>query len=330
MSLHPQALILSEFFSALHPQRGWPYDRNVTADEFIEILKREEGISPIWMALGQNISEVLVDLDAEKAKKKGFLNRPTILFIALRFLSENPEALFEEIIDNVSRYAAQPLRSHFLQLFDWLAERYEKSFWIERSGMSTNTFRQIRRTFPDARFVHIHRDGAETALSIKEHVSAALIVNYHFYSPSDEELRKSMDLSIPSSENPMMQRLENSMPVEKFGEYWSYSLALAYRELPYLNPGQLHEVRFEDLMENPRQVLTAIAEFFELPHDADWVEQAVSKVRNVPTRVESLSAAERERLEQACHLGSLLVNRDEGQSAADTTTATLAQWLKDL
>ncbi|MGE0386221.1 MAG: sulfotransferase [Gammaproteobacteria bacterium] len=329
IAMHPRTMVLSEFFTALDPARGWPHDRDIDAAEFAAILAREDGIGPAYMAQNRSIGEVLVDLEAEKAAHAGFLNRPTIQFIAMPFLApSDPLGLYQGLVSQVRTQPRQSLRTHFQGAIGWLQRRQGKDAWVERSGLSTNTFRAIRRTFPDARFVHIHRDGAESALSMLNHVHMRLMVSYHFDPPTGDELRRTLDLSLPPADNPLVQRLEHPLPAERFGEYWSWSLALTYRELPYLPPDQLHEVRFEDLMANPRGVLEGIEGFLELPAAGrEWIDAAVARVRQVPTRANLLDPQARERLEAACRPGNILLGRDPGACAGDAANQRLVELL---
>ncbi len=323
LSHHPDVMVLSEFFRGLDPAQGWPSRRDVPAEEFIRILGREDGISPVYMAHDRNIGEVLIDVERERRKRPGYLAKPIITFIALRFLSEDPDALFDEIVALVGSYPPQPLRRHFLALFAWLQARFGKSLWIERSGLSTSIFRQIREVFPDGKFVHIHRDGMETALSMRNHLNMAVNASYHAQPPTEAELRETIDLGVPAERNPMLRRVEHPLPVEKYAEYWLHSLVMAYRELRHLRPEQWLEIRYEELVDSPRETLRRVAGFFALPPGGQWLDAAVEKVRKSPPRAARLPAEERRRLRAACWLGEVLTGRDEGVSPADIANGRL-------
>src|SRR6056297_2440082 len=222
MSLHPDVMVLSEFFRALDPAQGWPSDRkDLRPDEFINILSREDGVSPIYMAHGDTINEVLIDVEEERKKHRGYITKPIISFIALRFLSEDPDALFDEIVEEVRTYPPQPLRAYLQRLIHWLQEKFDKPHWIERSGLSTNIFRHIREIFPDGKYVHIHRDGLETALSMRNHPSMAAYASYNANPPTEDELKRTVDLNIPTEVNPLMRRIKLKLPVEAYADFWS-------------------------------------------------------------------------------------------------------------
>lgn len=324
MSLHPDVMVLSEFFRGLDPAQGWPSDReDVRPDEFIEILSREDGVSPIYMAHGHTISETLIDVEEERNKHRGYISKPTISFIALRFLSDDPDALFDEIVEQVKTYPPQPLRDYFQRLIHWLLEKFDKPQWIERSGLSTNIFRHLREIFPDGKYVHIHRDGLETALSMRNHLSMAAYASYNADPPTEEELKRTVDLNIPTDENPLMCRIKHKLPVEVYADFWLHSLVMAYREFKYLRPEQLLEIRYEELVENPRVTLTRVAGFFELVEDEEWLDTAVKDIKMASPRASQLGEEEMQRLKKACWLGHILTGRDAGDSPADIASGKL-------
>ena len=61
------------------------------------------------------------------------------------------------------------LAEQYLFLFDWLCGRLGRRVWVERSGGSLLFGRRLMGLFPEARVVHIHRDGRDTALSMSQH-----------------------------------------------------------------------------------------------------------------------------------------------------------------
>ena len=46
-------------------------------------------------------------------------------------------------------------------------ERCGRPCWVERSGSSIEYLEGLHAFFPEARFLHIHRDGPEAALSMR-------------------------------------------------------------------------------------------------------------------------------------------------------------------
>jgi hypothetical protein len=230
----------------------------------------------------------------------------------LRYFSEEPQALFKEIIDWALQQPTQPVEKHFAQLFALLEEKTGKTHMIERTAISTDYIPDLLRLFPDGRFLHIHRDGLETALSMFSHVHFKLLLSLLNDPPSREELESMVACSAPPEEDPILKRLANTPPVEAFGRYWSELIARFYSDFRMIPPERFMDLRTEDLIADPPGVLAKIQAFFELPENEDWLREASAMVKPVPTRADKLSEEDRKKLEAACHLGQVLLKRDTG------------------
>jgi hypothetical protein len=104
--------------------------------------------------------------------------------------------------------------------------------------------------------------------------------------------------------------VESVPEVEWFGRYWTDQLVNGFAALPDLDRDQYLEVRFEDLVTGPGAIIDEIATFFELPRDDAFADRAAALVRGVPpTRFESLSEDEQDRLRAACDSGMRLLRR---------------------
>jgi len=227
----------------------------------------------------------------------------------LHYFSNEPQALFEEIIAWASKQPTQPVEKHYAQLFAFLEGRTGKTHWIERTAASAEWVPEYLRCFPDARILHIHRDGPETALSMFHHVHFKLTVSLIEDPPSREELETMLACSAPVEEDPVLKRIENAPPLEAFGRFWSEIIARLYSNIQMIPPERFMEVRSEDLVADPASVLAKIQVFFELPENEDWLREASAIVEPVPSRADQLPEEERRKLEAACHWGQVLLKR---------------------
>lgn len=309
---HPQALVLSEFFGGLDMINRFRED-DVSGAELARILSRDMELAHFWKVRSQHIKEILVDRGALAAKWNGHI--PVLLEIALPALTSDPEPLFDAMIAWARAQPDQPLRRHYPELFQWLMARLGRSLWIERSGASFEFLDGLLRTFPEARFVHIHRDGPEAAMSMLNHAHFRQIVSYHCDPPSDEEVRRTaLELDPPESD-PFRKRVEGPQDVRRFADYWSFCIARGYSVMPQIRPERLLDVRFEDLLADPSAVLRKIAVFFTMPEDDGWIERAIGKIRGeVGARVPDLTPDERRALDEGCYYGQLLLRRNTAPS----------------
>lgn len=64
----------------------------------------------------------------------------------------------------------------YQKLFQWLAKTFKRVLWVERSGGSLRSVEQLITHFPDARFVHLVRDGRDCAISMSHHYGFRMVV----------------------------------------------------------------------------------------------------------------------------------------------------------
>jgi hypothetical protein len=233
---------------------------------------------------------------------------PYVAGACLPRLSADPDALLDELVAFANAQSEAPPARHFERLFAWLAERHGRALWIERSGSSIEYLPALADAFPEARFVHLHRDGPETALSMREHHAYRLPISLLYRAPV-EGGRPATDFgpldfaAEPRPEDPISRILAARPPAEYFGRYWSDQLLRGLAARERLGARYL-AVRFEDLVADPRAELARVADFFALP-DGAWRERAAALVRGAPpARLGGLPAGEARRLAEACRPGA--------------------------
>jgi hypothetical protein len=122
--------------------------------------------------------------------------------------------------------------------FELYAERQGKPRWGDKTPRYVSRMRAIERALPEARFVHVIRDGRDVALSV-------------------------------------LDRTVKDLTVAAVAGRWKEKVAKARRNAPRLR--HYLEVRYEDLILDPEGTLKAICEFAELPWDEamlDYHERA--------------------------------------------------------
>jgi hypothetical protein len=244
---------------------------------------------------------------------------PYLAGACLPRLSADPDALLDALVAFASAGPPAPAPRHFRRLFDWLAGRHGRAHWVERSGSSIEYLPALAEAFPDARFLHLHRDGPETALSMREHHAYRLPISLLYQAPALAG-RPATDFgpidfaAPPRPEDPISRILAARPPAEIFGRYWSDQLLRGLAARERLGARYL-ELRFEDLLAEPRAELARVAAFFELPAGG-WLERGAALVRGAPAaRLGALPAEEARGLLEACRPGAAALAARPGRAA---------------
>ena len=307
LSRHPDALMLSECFSAL--DRANAFNPGIhTKEQLKALLLSNVPLTDLAVRRGQIAKELLYDAESQTAAVT-----PAFMYITLPALTDNAEVLFDEMMAVVDTFPDQSMTQHYLQIFHWLTNRFNKTFWFERSGGSIEFMPELYRTFPRAKYLHIHRDGPDAIISMKNHFSFQMVVSF-FTNPATREELEQTELAgnAVSIDDPISKRLFTEQPpLEAFAEYWNYQLQTGYSVFTRLDASQYKDVRFEDLIAEPKCVLAEIADFLEFPEVADWIDDAAAMVDSseISSSIGNLEEGEKNALLKACRPGQILLGR---------------------
>jgi hypothetical protein len=157
----------------------------------------------------------------------------------------SPERLHEVVVGNrrwgdfhldadelMERFAAiQPLNAGdaVRAFFDLYAQGQGKPRWGDKTPIYINRMMLIERALPEARFIHLIRDGRDAALSRAKRV------------------------------------LKQPTPMHKVAERWRNRIIRAREQGPRL--GHYLELRYEDLVLDPEGTLRRVCEYIDLPWD---------------------------------------------------------------
>ncbi len=325
---HPDVLSLSEFFMSLQPG-AFPAG-SLTGAEFWDLLSRPRPGPSLLIRHGLQPEEMLYPIDGD-GRFSGGVPVPPVCVAALPLLSDDPDALYAELEGAVPGFPAGPVSDHYRRFFDLLADKLGKRVVVERSGGSLSCLAEMRAVLPEARVVHVVRDGQRCALSMREHEAyriwqigrmfeRKLGVNpYRFeggYAVED----------VPQELQPLLPErfdreayLSFPIPAHEFGLQWSTLIIHALPVLKAIPPDRLMTVRYEDLTERPRETLAALREFAGLadPHDA-WLDAETARVRPARPRSagEALPADEARRLAKATAIATRYLDRFAARRAS--------------
>lgn len=307
LNQHPSVLSLSEFFISLLPNAFVRHQ--MTGSQFWELLSTSRPKATLMLKHGIDIPEFLY------RSKNGV---SPILLMTLPHLTDEPEYLHNEIRDFVVRLSEDSLAHHYIRLFEWLKKRLNKMIWVERSGGSLQLIASLISFFPDAKFVHLTRDGRDCALSMSKHHTFRLAIIQNmikqktgidpYYDQYDAEslYEKLGPLStfLPESFDVEAYKRFN-IPLEQFGAYWTSQIMYGVPYLKKLPEKQFLWMKYEDLIERPDEELLKLMQFIlpDMDH-GPFISQVKTQIKKTETQKwKNLDVESQEKLYRSCQLG---------------------------
>jgi len=300
-------LSVFEFFNGLDMARR--FAPSLPGAELAGLLRAEQPFVTAVLRRGYTAEEIVYPFGAPGARYRVEDALPWLCVTMVPRLSDDPDALFDAVVAWAERQPVRPAAAHYRALFEWLCGELDRERWVERSGSSIDYLGDLHACFPEARFLHIHRDGREVALSMREHDAYRLPIALLYDAPLASGRRVSeigaFDPTAPPRDDDVISRiLASRPPPEYFGRYWSDQVARGAAARARIPKERYLEIRFEDLVDEPRALLHDVAAFLELPSAGGWIERAAALVRGRPRRrLPDLPPAERDALEAACRPG---------------------------
>jgi len=308
---HEDVTSLFEFFTGLDwGKRFAPGE--IDGSAFADLICAEQPFVTAVLRRGYEVEEIVYPFERGRYRRDAPL--PWILVAMLPRLTGDPDALYDRLRGYAAARPRARLAEHYVRLFDWLTAQAGGRTWIERSGSSIEYLESLYQAFPGARFVHIHRNGPEAALSMREHHAYRLPIALLYDAPLDDGRRPSelgpIDWSAEAHpRDPISSILASRPPAHFFGRYWSDQVVRGSSAVSKIAADAYMEVGFDALVSDPRAVLAAIADFFLLPPGA-WVDRAAALVHGAPRRrAAELPEGERKALLDACAPGMRILGQ---------------------
>lgn len=326
LNRHPKVLSLSEFFSSLG-FRAFAKER-LDGKTMWDICTRQNPGLRALLASDKIISEIIYPFDTPQARFST-RNVPSIMCTVLPHLTPDFESLYDELETVVPTRPDADLADQYCFLFEWLCDRLARNLWIERSGGSLLFGFRLLKLFPEARVVHIYRDGRDTALSMNRHGAFVMTlatlqklrrfgIRPPYYSriknntvdgprpdvpPAFSALERFAEALISRFVN-FEKMARQEFGLEAYGELWSRMVLFGQRYLASLPPDRFFSLSYEDVLRHPREKLKELIEFVDpgLVDDA-WLDEAVQIPRPNPSKYLSLDAETQLRLTRACAPG---------------------------
>jgi len=242
---------------------------------------------------------------------------PLICHNLLAGLTSDPDALFDELAGNVQAWPRRAAPSQYLALFGLLARLLGRRVVVERSGASLELIPMLHRHYPQARFVHMHRDGPDCALSMSRHptfrrqvitAGAALAVGLP-PGVGPQRISEALPRSLRGLVYPPFDAaalMNYPIPLSVFGRgIWSRMICAGQAALRDLDADMWISLKYESLLREARSELTRIADFIGVSAPASWLEEASQLID--PSREGAAAAIDpemRASLRDACAPGA--------------------------
>jgi len=130
-------------------------------------------------------------------------------------------------------------------VYETYAARHGKRRWGDKTPMYMQRLPMLERLFPDARFVHLVRDGRDAALSF---------------------------LAMPKGI--VTETWAHPRTATEFASEWRTEVEAAHRLGRNVGPRRYHELRYEELVAGPERELRRICDFAELAYEPAMLEYA--------------------------------------------------------
>jgi len=151
----------------------------------------------------------------------------------------------EELLDRFRAIGPLNAGDALREFYSAYAERVGKPRWGEKTPIYVKSMRRIERALPEARFVHVIRDGRDVALSIRD-------------------------------------RAVKEHPIDRIAERWVRRITRAREQAKRLE--HYEEIRYEALVLDTRATLGRVCEVFELPWDdalLDYHERSADRLEEM-------------------------------------------------
>jgi hypothetical protein len=142
-------------------------------------------------------------------------------------------------------------------IFNFYGETQHKELVGDKTPAYVRSISTLHGLFPEAKFVHIIRDGRDVALSLINWAKSPRVVGDRFAAWFED-------------------------PLATAALYWEWTVRLG-REAGLRLPDHLyHELRYESLVEQPAETSVALCQFLELPYDPAMLRFHVGRTRPSP------------------------------------------------
>ena len=312
LNSHPDILSISELF--ILQGRALFNFRRLTGNEMWSIVSKQTRAQR--RQLDSHSEALLYPVGTPRGRYSG-ADIPPVSWVTLPHITDRPDALLDELEPLIRSQPRQYAADHYRAIFAWLCRKFDRKVWVERSGGTGMYVHRFARMFPEARYIHLYRDGRDTAISMKKHpVFREALRYFSTMRGFGMDAMKPMtgasgnafrDWAILRSQLLVYlvflfnRARKRDLPLPEFGKFWSDVVDMTDGFLDTLPPEKVLRVRFEDMQNEPEKEIARLARFLDPSlEDPEWVKKAAGIPHPTRSRVGDLAPAERDALTEAC------------------------------
>lgn len=314
VNAHPDVLSLNEFLASVQ-SRAFP-EGPLGGEQFWRLLAEPNRLFENMIRNGVPMPEFVYTRRPGRFATET-TGIPALSLMVLPHLTDDPDGLFDELAAQVPGWPERTAAEHHEALFDLLGARFGRTAAVERSGYSLERLPLLREVFPEARFVHLFRDGPDCALSMSRHTGYRLIyllrdILARTGADRVEHLTEDQVRSLPPELAPLLGErfdpalvLDSDLPLTGFGALWSELITKGVELLSGIPAPLRTTLSYEDLLDEPRKELTRLADFIGVEPLPGWLDTGAARLDS--TRRGSalrLPAAELAALRECCAPGA--------------------------
>jgi putative sulfotransferase len=326
---HSDVLSLSQFFIQLYGPRF--QEGLLDGSQFWQLLSAANPYITMMLRHGLTFPQFLypVSTTSRYTLETGI---PGILGTALPYLTDDYETVYDELQLAVSEFPPDSIDGHYTRLFAWLKRRFGRKVCVERSGISLPLVPELARLFPDAKFLHIARDGRACALSMSRHHGFRLMAILMLLKealgidPTTSNDRTKIDALSKDLQRLLPENFDidvyqaYDIPIEVFGKMWSQLMITGVRSLLALPEEQVMTISYEQLLAEPERYMKQMMTFIDpsLPTDG-WISSTSTLIRQTASPIAGKFTLEEDSaLETACSPGQAILEvlKKEGLRSA--------------
>jgi hypothetical protein len=286
LHMHPNALSLSEFWMLFRAD-GLGFDLpdgDITGEEFWHRLARPNPFADGMLQAGLSFEEYHYPVG--RGRFDPATGVPSICRV-LATVTDEPDSLYDQLGPEVSGWPRRSLGEHCAALYGYLATTLGRSVVIERTGGIFDLLPMLHEQFPTARFVFLHRDGPDCALSMSRHpvfrLDAMRSVADALKNPTSTdqmplppELQEIGAEEVNSLITPPFDKkrfLAYPLPLSYFGGIWSVETRIGTSAIRAVPPERRLTLRYERIAQDPHAELARLAEFIGIPAESQWLDR---------------------------------------------------------